>query len=81
MDEMWYVYILHCSDGSAYVGCTNNIDRRIADHNKHKVHYTKDKTPVSLDTYIAFIDKYKAFNFEKYLKTGSGIAFRNRHLI
>jgi hypothetical protein len=30
---------------------------------------------------VAFQDKYKAFEFEKYLKSGSGIAFRNRHLI
>jgi len=78
---MWYVYILQCADGSMYVGCTNNIDRRISDHNNHKVHYTKDKTPVRVNTYIVFTDKFKAFEFEKYLKTGSGIAFRNRHLI
>jgi predicted GIY-YIG superfamily endonuclease len=63
------------------VGCTNNIDRRISDHNSHKVHYTKDKTPVRVITYLVFTDKFKAFEFEKYLKTGSGIAFRNRHLI
>jgi putative endonuclease len=78
---MWYVYILECADGSPYVGCTNDIDRRISDHNSHKVHYTKDKTPVFLNIYVAFKDKYKAFNFEKYLKSGSGIAFRNRHLL
>jgi putative endonuclease len=78
---MWYVYILQCVDGSPYVGCTNDINRRISDHNSHKVHYTKDKTPVCINTYIAFNNKYKAFEFEKYLKTGSGIAFRNRHLL
>jgi len=27
------------------------------------------------------MDKKKAFEFEKYLKSGSGIAFRNKHLI
>lgn len=78
---MWYVYILQCADGSMYVGCTNNIDRRISDQNSHKVHYTKDKTHVRVNTYLVFTDKFKAFEFEKYLKTGSGIAFRNRHLI
>lgn len=78
---MWYVYILRCSDGSPYTGCTTDIERRIHEHNTPKVHYTTDKTPVSLNTFIAFSDKYKAFEFEKYLKTGSGIAFRNRHLI
>ena len=78
---MWFVYILKCSDGSPYIGCTNNIERRIIEHKSHKVHYTKDKTPLALITYISFSNKYKAFEFEKYLKSGSGIAFRNRHLI
>lgn len=78
---MWFVYILLCADSSFYTGCTTDITRRISEHNSHKVHFTRDKTPVSLVTYIVFQDKYKAFEFEKYLKTGSGIAFRNRHLI
>jgi putative endonuclease len=81
MGKMWYVYILRCVDGSSYVGCTNDIQRRISDHNSHKVHFTKDKTPVSIHVYIAFTDKYKAYEFEGYLKTGSGIAFRNHHLL
>jgi putative endonuclease len=78
---MWYVYILRCSDGSFYTGCTTNIDRRIKKHNSHKIQYTRTRTPVFLNTYIAFEDKYRAYGFEKYLKSGSGIAFRNRHLI
>jgi predicted GIY-YIG superfamily endonuclease len=81
MEKMWYVYILQCADNSHYIGCTNDIIRRLYDHNSHKVHYTKDKIPVSIITYVAFSDKYKAFEFERYLKTGSGIAFRRRHLI
>ncbi|TRZ64951.1 MAG: GIY-YIG nuclease family protein, partial [Spirochaetia bacterium] len=32
-------------------------------------------------TYITFNDKYKAFEFEKYLKSGSGRAFINKHLL
>ena len=32
-------------------------------------------------TTIAFSNKYKAYNFEKYLKSGSAIAFRNKRLI
>jgi putative endonuclease len=75
MEIMWYVYILKCADASFYVGCTCDINRRISDHNSHKVFYTKDKTPVSIITYIAFSNKYKAFEFEIYLKKGSGIAF------
>ena len=78
---MWYVYILKCNNNSYYTGCTNNLDNRLVRHKKGTVHYTKDKLPIELITYIAFSDKYKAYNFEKYLKSGSGFAFRNKRLI
>ena len=78
---MWYVYILRCCDNSYYTGCTNNLKDRLNRHNNGYVHYTQDKLPIELITYIAFSDKYKAYYFEKYLKTGSGIAFRNKRLI
>lgn len=78
---MWYVYILKCSDDSYYTGCTGNLKKRLNQHSEANVHYTKDKLPIELVTYIAFNDKYKAYQFEKYLKSGSGIAFRNKRLI
>ena len=78
---MHYVYILKCSDNSFYTGCTSNLEARLERHNKDQVHYTKDKLPVEIVTYIAFSDKTKAYQFEKYLKSGSGIAFRNKRLI
>ena len=78
---MWYVYILKCSDKSYYTGCTQNLKERLKRHHKKQVHYTKDKLPVKVITYIAFSDKYKAYWFEKYLKSGSGVAFRNKRLI
>ena len=78
---MWFVYIVKCSDNTFYTGCTNNLEDRILRHNKGQVQYTKDKSPIELITYIAFSDKYKAYEFEKYLKSGSGIAFRNKRLV
>ncbi|MFA9388742.1 MAG: GIY-YIG nuclease family protein [Prolixibacteraceae bacterium] len=78
---MHYVYIVQCADESYYTGCTNNLNDRLERHQKGQVHYTKNRLPVQLVNYISFVDKYKAYNFEKYLKTGSGIAFRNKHLI
>jgi putative endonuclease len=81
MVKYWYVYILICADSSYYVGFTSDIERRLTDHNFGKVHYTKDKRPVKIVTYVTFTNKYKAIDFEKYLKSGSGISFRNRHLI
>jgi predicted GIY-YIG superfamily endonuclease len=78
--QFWYVYILKCSKGELYTGCTNNLEDRINRHNMGQVIATKNNLPVELLTYIAFTDKYKAYDFEKYLKQGSGRAFSKRHL-
>jgi len=78
---MWFVYLLKCADGKLYIGCTSNLDRRLECHNAGEVRSTKSRLPVFLVTYIVFNDRYKAFFFEKYLKSGSGRAFLNKHLI
>jgi len=78
---MYYVYILKCSDETYYTGCTSNFDNRLNRHLKGQVHYTRNRLPIELVSYIAFSDKYKAFRFEKYIKSGSGVAFRNKRLI
>lgn len=77
--QPWYVYIMKSSNGRIYTGCTNNIEDRIIRHNSGQVLATKDNLPMTIVTYITFTDKYKAFNFEKYLKSGSGRAFSKRH--
>lgn len=76
---MHYVYSLKCKDGY-YVGCTDNLKDRLERHQKGQVSATKDRLPVRIDFYMAIKDKYKAFEFEKYLKSGSGRAFINKHL-
>ena len=45
-----YVYILECSDKTLYVGCTNDLERRLDEHNNSKrgAHYTKIRRPVRL---------------------------------
>ena len=78
---MYFVYILNCSDGSPYTGCTDNLDDRLKRHKSGWVPATKNKLPVELETYVVFKNKYKAFNFEKYLKSGSGRAFLKKRLI
>ena len=64
-----------------YTGCTNNLEERIIRHQKGYVDSTKNKLPINLVFYCVFTDKSKAFEFEKYLKSGSGIVFRNKHLV
>lgn len=45
-----FVYILECADTTLYVGCTNNLEKRIREHNTSKqgAHYTKIRRPVVL---------------------------------
>jgi len=46
----FYIYILECADKSFYVGCTNNLEKRLEQHNNSKwgAHYTKIRRPVIL---------------------------------
>ena len=78
---MWTVYILACADGKKYIGCTGDLDSRLAAHRAKQVKSTCNRLPVELITYICFTNKYKAFNFERYIKSGSGHAFMNKRLV
>ena len=79
---MYYVYILKSlKDNSRYVGFTNDLKRRIKEHNNGESTYTKGHLPWKLIWYCVFTDKLIASNFEKYLKSGSGIAFLNKRLV
>ncbi|OHA00478.1 MAG: excinuclease ABC subunit C, partial [Candidatus Sungbacteria bacterium RIFCSPHIGHO2_02_FULL_49_12] len=64
-----------------YIGCTSDLKDRIARHSKAQIPATKNRLPVKLFAYFAFKDKYTAYNFEKYLKSGSGRAFLKKHLV
>ena len=70
-----------CNDGHPYIGCTEDLKDRIKRHQDGHVPATKDRLPVKLHAYFAFSNKYTAFNFEQYLKSGSGRAFLKRHNI
>jgi putative endonuclease len=74
---MYYVYQLKLKNGY-YVGCTNNLKDRIHRHKSGQVEATKERLPLILQTYTAFVNRYVAYEFEKYLKTGSGRAFANK---
>ena len=79
---MYYVYILKSrKNGTVYVGFSEQPKQRISDHNQQSVRSTKAYAPYEKVWECWFKDKEKALNFEKYLKTGSGIAFRNKHFL
>jgi predicted GIY-YIG superfamily endonuclease len=76
---MYYVYSLKCKDGY-YIGCTDNLKDRFARHKRGYINATKNRLPLELGFYFVINDKYKAYKFEKYLKSGSGRAFTKKHL-
>ncbi|RYY16423.1 MAG: GIY-YIG nuclease family protein [Chitinophagaceae bacterium] len=78
---MYYVYILKCNDSGYYIGCTSDLKERIKRHLAGHVFSTSGRLPVALVHYAAFGEKYKAFEYERYLKGGSGRAFMNKRLI
>ena len=79
---MWYVYILRSvRDNKLYVGSTNSIRRRLAEHNSGKVDSTKSRRPFILEAYIAVKDQVKAIELEQYFKTGSGQALLQKRIL
>ena len=78
---MYYSYILKLQNNKYYSGYTNNLKERFAQHQNGLVESTKNFRPLKLVFYAAFLTQKLALNFEKYLKTESGFAFRNKRLI
>ena len=65
----YYVYILQCSDKSYYTGITNDVERRLAEHQSGYIKgYTNNKLPVSLVFSARFSDVNEAIRFEKQVK-------------
>lgn len=64
-----YTYILECSDGSYYTGWTNNIKKRLKDHNSGKgCKYTRGRIPVKLVYLQIFSTKQEAMSMEYKIK-------------
>ena len=63
-----------------YVGATENLKRRIPEHNAGKSSHAAKYKPWKLIWYCAFPDKHKALAFEAYLKSHSGRAFSKKRL-
>ena len=66
---MNYTYILECKDGTLYTGWTNNLEKRVKDHNEGKgAKYTKARRPVTLVYYEEFESKEEAMKREYAIK-------------
>lgn len=70
-----FTYIVECSDGTFYTGWTNNLEKRIADHNSGKgAKYTSPRTPVKLVYYEEFETKQEAMSREYQIKQLTRVA-------
>ncbi len=67
------VYILKCSDGSYYIGVTNNVERRVYEHNHSDkdFSYTHSRKPLTLVWQCAFQSNVEAIHWEKRIKAWS----------
>ena len=65
-----YVYIVECSDNSFYIGVTNDLNKRLSQHNssKNSNSYTFSRRPVKLKWFEMFTNPNEAFKIEKQLK-------------
>ena len=69
----FYTYILKSdTDGDFYTGCTNDLRKRLIQHQKGSVISTQKRLPIKLVYYEACLDQQDAFAREKYLKSGMG---------
>lgn len=65
-----WVYILRCSDGSLYTGWTNDIEKRLAAHNRGTASkYTRGRRPVELIFKEGFETKQEAMSREAEIKS------------
>ena len=70
---MHYVYVLQSlKDGGFYTGYTENIQKRILEHNKGQVFSTKSRAPFKIIYFEGCLYVKDAYNREKYLKSGMG---------
>jgi len=81
---MYFVYVLKSKkDGKLYTGITNDIKRRIKEHNKGVVSTpsTKNRGPFELIYFEKLKSRINAREREKYLKSGAGREYLKNKLI
>ncbi len=67
----YYVYILQCADQTLYTGYTNDLKRRIKEHNESDLgaRYTKGRRPVKLIYFEGFQTPGEAMRRELEIKS------------
>ena len=79
---MWFVYILRSlSADFIYIGSTNDLDRRLTEHNDGLNQSTKAYRPYKIQAFVAVETEAKARELERYFRTGSGKAILKKRII
>jgi putative endonuclease len=78
----YFVYVLKNKETPPryYTGITSAVARRTVEHNAGSCVHTAKYRPWCVDLVIEFPTAGRAAAFERYLKSGSGVAFAQRHL-
>ena len=70
---MHFIYILKSfKDKKKYIGCTNNIQKRLKQHNLKKCLATRNRTPFELTYFEEYENPKEAYYRESFFKTGKG---------
>ena len=76
LKNMFFIYIiLSLSHSTRYIGSTDNIEKRLKEHNRGRVRYTKGRRPWQLIYSERFVTLSLARKREIYLKSGQGRKF------
>jgi len=79
--EWCYTYVLESTkDGNLYVGWTDNLTKRLREHNTGQVTSTEWRRPLTLIYFEACFSKKAALRRERYFKTGFGRRFLKNRL-
>lgn len=77
----YYIYVLRSiKDGKFYTGYTDNLKRRLEEHNSGKVTSTKNRAPFELIYFEGCKNQQDATHREKYLKTSGGKRYLKQRL-
>jgi len=71
--KFYYTYVLlSLKDNKFYIGSTSDLKNRFIAYCKGMVNVTKNRLPVKLIFYEAYLNKYDAIRREDYFKTSKG---------
>lgn len=66
------IYRLHFEEGGTYIGMTENLQRRLYEHERGKTKSTKNRNIILVESIEICENRSKAREREKYWKSGAG---------